>query len=153
MKPSMPVTAIHRDGRTIVFEGWNDFLRWATKVPFAEKFRDAFTSESYRWLNTPATEWIVRDNNGKPLVKDKIDFSSIETPWQKAYYKMHRHAAQLGLPIPGTAHHCYQKHRATAMKNSGQGARARDWVRAAYDKLMIGDEENTRRLKHPREEH
>lgn len=153
MKPPMPITAIHRDGRTIVFGGWVDFLRWAAKVPFDEKFSDPRPAG---WTLTgwsrgfPRTEWIVRDNNGKPLVKDKIDFSPIETPWWKAYYKQHRRAAELGLPIPDTAHRHYQRHKAPQKKNSGYLRRARDWVRGKYDQLDLGEAENSYRIRQPR---
>lgn len=145
MEYKYPLTAIHKSGKTNMLytfdevrafklkhgwwgEHWQKNWSWVFE-------RVTHPSIPYFWnrKDEPLNyDWIIRDDWGRKVKPTDFDFSNND--WRERRLKKIRHAAALGLPIPGQTHAragwCAD---APAKKNSGKGKRNRDRALCEYE--------------------
>jgi len=141
-----PLIAVHKDGgtnivlytREVVYNFIHEYGR----------FYDRHTHWVHDWKqcrsNVCYNDWIVRDNAGKIVSYDDFPYRYNYT---NPRIKKARGTTERGLPIPGTGcSKAGRKQNHPAKKNSGDGARGRNAVKAAYEnkKYNIQDTKATK---------
>ena len=147
MEYKYPLTAINKDGKTIMlysFEevrafvkknGWwgETWVKYWFWYDYGARNPHPSTPRNWNRRNDPVYyDWIIRDDWGRKVKPTDFDFSNNE--WRSRRLKEIRHAEALGLPIPGQTHaRAGWCANAPAKKNSGAGKRNRDRALCDYD--------------------
>ncbi len=133
---TFPIVATHRNGNTKLFYNLDDFRRFCAKEIVGEKYKEKcsyygcprikyFNYRGYKYetktigIGTYAStweekyycsDWIARDDRGKPIPKDITPlYPKAETYWSKRFKlteKNKEHALANGGPIPWTGISC-----------------------------------------------
>lgn len=129
-----PFILINQDGSTMVFDSLTDLAAVRTTIDkhHVDHITRYLTGETVTYYN----EWIVRDDRGKIVTQDDVREAARKRHGshyyrRETYLDKKRHAASLGLPIPGTGHgrggygH-YLRHPKTLQNNRLREAISRD---------------------------
>ncbi len=144
MEYQFPLTAIHRNGTTRVFNDAKSFLEftrdrsngniggfWAeTHMHWNgnRKMLRLYSESSLDWWTGVQNDWIVRDDYGRPVDKSKIvlpdgEVFPVQGYWNKRFARQKEavaHAMEKGLPIPGTRKRRW--HRKSSTHHGRNGA-------------------------------
>lgn len=155
MEYKYPLTAISRDGSTIMLytfddvrafykkNGWwgEDWQRtwcyWQSYKNIKNRNHPSVPWNYSRYTEPTQYQWIIRDEWGRKV--NPTDFNFSKTTWWDERMKKVHHAAALGLPIPYQRHsRAGWKQNAPAKKNSGAGKRNRDRSQCEYERKEYG---------------